>query len=230
MLSKIISIDGNIGSGKSSIIRFLNNNFKEYCNNNNNNNNRNYNIYFLEEPVDIWESIIDKSDNKNIIEKFYENNEKYAFSFQMLAYISRLTQFKEILNSNIKYDYIFTERSIYTDKHIFCKMLYMNGQINNIEYQIYNKWFEELSKDYLNNIKTIYVKTSPEICLERINKRNRTGEDIDISYIYNCHNYHEDWLNNKENVLILNNDENNYNNSDYYNNLMKQIFNYISTI
>ena len=33
---------------------------------------------FLQEPIDEWETIVD-FDNKNIITKFYENNEKYAF-------------------------------------------------------------------------------------------------------------------------------------------------------
>ena len=37
---------------------------------------------FLDEPVQQWEFIIDVQDGKNAIQKFYENNEKYAFHFK----------------------------------------------------------------------------------------------------------------------------------------------------
>jgi deoxyadenosine/deoxycytidine kinase len=67
---KIISIDGNIGSGKSTLLEFLKKEFAD-----------NENIMFLREPVDIWESITDES-GTNILEKFYEDQTKYSFSFQ----------------------------------------------------------------------------------------------------------------------------------------------------
>ena len=73
-MPKIISIEGNIGSGKSTFVNYLKNNLdeKKYC--------------IVDEPVNIWKEITDISGN-NIISKFYEDKEKYGFSFQMLAYI-----------------------------------------------------------------------------------------------------------------------------------------------
>ena len=53
----LISIDGNIGSGKSTLIEHLKMKFKS-----------NKNISFLEEPVSLWISTID-NENKNILEK-----------------------------------------------------------------------------------------------------------------------------------------------------------------
>ena len=82
--SKIYSIEGNIGSGKSTIIKILKEHFKS-----------NDNIIFLLEPVDEWNTICDN--DKTILEKYYENKKQYAFSFQMMAYISRLSQLKEAL-------------------------------------------------------------------------------------------------------------------------------------
>ena len=122
---KIISIEGNIGSGKSTFMKKL----KE--------NNKDKRVLFLDEPVEEWNTIKD-IDGKNIIEKYYSNQEKYAFSFQMMAYISRLTLLKRAFESK-KYEIIITERSLYTDKNVFCKMLYDDGLINLIEYKIYNK-------------------------------------------------------------------------------------------
>ena len=59
---------------------------------------------FLEEPVDEWTKIKDK-EGRSILEKFYNNQEKYAFSFQMLAYISRLTDLKNAVKYNTTADF-----------------------------------------------------------------------------------------------------------------------------
>ena len=43
--------------------------------------------------------------------------------------------------------------------------------------------------------KIIYIKTDSEICLERINRRNSTGEDtIELDYLKLCSKYHEDMI------------------------------------
>lgn len=224
----IISIDGNIGSGKSSIMSYFEKNFENYCIDKL----KKYKICFLQEPVTTWESI--KDDNgKNAIEVFYENNERYSFAFQMMAYISRLSLLKKALNNN--YDIIFTERSIYTDKNVFAKMLYDSKKMNSIEYQIYNKWFDEFA-EIVKSIKTIYIRTSPEICEKRIQKRGRIGETIELKYLQNCHAYHDYWLNNMEkiengNVLIINGNENVntsiFINNTYYDDLIEKVYKFV---
>ena len=186
----IFTIEGNIGSGKSTLVKKLKKTFDNIDN---------IKIIFLQEPVSVWENIKDKN-GKNIIEKYYENQKKYAFSFQMMAYISRVHQIKEVLKNN-KNVIIISERSIFTDKEIFAKMLYDDNKIEEIEYNIYLKWFDEFIKDIpISGI--IYVKTNPEICEKRVIKRNRKGETIPLSYLQNCHTYHKNWLNN-ENTPIL---------------------------
>jgi deoxycitidine kinase/deoxyguanosine kinase len=186
---KIISIDGNIGSGKSTLVENLKIYFKD-----------NKNICFLQEPVSIWENIKDIN-GVNILVNYYKDQKKYAFAFQMMAYISRLSILKEALKSN-NYNIIITERSVETDRMIFAKMLYDNNIIEEIEYNIYNKWFNEFIDD-LPKFKYIYVKTTPDIANERIIKRNRDGEHISLDYLTKCHNYHELWLNNLEDNRIL---------------------------
>lgn len=152
-------------------------------------------IIYLPEPVKVWESIKDIG-GKNVIEKYYENPEKYAFSFQMMAYISRIHQLREALK-NTDNLIIICERSVFTDKEIFARMLYDTGKICDIEYNIYCRWFYEFVTDI--PIKgLIYVKTNPDICEKRVIKRNRKGEKIPIEYLKNCHKYHETWLNNED--------------------------------
>ena len=192
----IFSVEGNIGSGKSTLVKMLKDALKTL---------KNTNVVYLPEPVSVWESIKDK-DGKNAIEKYYENPDKYAFSFQMMAYISRIHQLRESLKESDNV-VIICERSVFTDKEIFAKMLHDNEKIGDIEYNIYCKWFYEFVKDIpVGGL--IYVKTKPEICEKRVIIRNRKGETIPLSYLQNCHKYHEDWLNN-EDLPILTLDGNN---------------------
>ena len=52
----------------------------------------------------------------------------------------------------------------------------------------------------------IYVKTSPDKCYERIKKRNRQGENIPLEYLLKCSDYHDDWIENHDNVLVFDGD------------------------
>lgn len=70
--SVIFDDPGNIGSGKSTMLKHLKTNLSL--------SNDECKIVFVDEPVSSWENIKD-SDGKNMIEKFYENQMKYAFAF-----------------------------------------------------------------------------------------------------------------------------------------------------
>ena len=187
----IFSIEGNIGSGKSTLVKKLKNYLKLQYNN--------HYLIYVQEPVDVWGSIKD-ADGNTIIKKFYENQEKYAFSFQMMAYISRLSQIKKIVNINPN-SIIICERSVWTDKNVFAKMLFHDGKIEGVNYKIYNMWFDEFIRKYdMDGI--FYVKTDPEKCSKRVNTRNREGENIPLEYLKKCHNYHENWLSNTRQKVI----------------------------
>lgn len=83
-------------------------------------------------------------------------------------------------------------------------MLYDNYKIDKIEYEIYNKLFNEFLDD-VNIFGIIYLQCNADICLKRIKERNRLGENISIHYLENCDKYHKDWINNlKIPVSVLN--------------------------
>jgi len=227
----IVSIDGNIGSGKSTIVTYFKAHFANYCGSKGNN----CRLCFLQEPVSIWENICDEH-GKNIITHFYENNERYSFAFQMMAYISRLSLLKDALSKD--YDVIITERSIYTDKNVFAKSLYDAKKLSHIEYQIYSKWFDEFS-DILNKIKYVYIRTCPEICDLRVKRREREGETIPLEYLRDCHHYHDVWLNNptaieQGKILVINgNIETNtsqFIDNSYYDDVTRKMYDFIFTL
>ena len=179
-LPHIISIEGNIGAGKSTLYEQLRTMYRD-----------NPRIVFVDEPVDEWNTIVDES-GTTILQRYYENQEKYAFSFQIMALGTRLSLMKKALATDC--DIIIMERSIITDSNIFAKMLFDDGKINLIEYKIYMKWFIEYTHN-LPHINIVYVKTDPSVVYERVLKRGRAGETIPLEYLVKCHEYHEKWLN-----------------------------------
>ena len=186
---KLLSIEGGIGSGKSTIINSLKEMNLE-------------NFIFVPEPINDWDLIKDK-DNKTMLQKFYGEKEKYSFSFQMMAYISRLTLLQEAVTNNPNAT-IVTERSLDTDRHVFAKMLYDDGYIEDVCMQIYLKWFDHFMEDIkIKNI--IYIDTTPEKCLDRIKKRSRLGEElIPIEYLVRCNEYYKIMMTKYDNENVLN--------------------------
>ena len=198
-----ISIEGNIGSGKSTLLANLRQHFKD-----------DVNVIFLKEPVDEWAKIKD-TNGTTILEKFYADQEKYSFSFQMMAYVSRIKVLRDTLkdkNENHnksqgetkKHYIIITERSLYTDKMVFAKMLYDSGKIEDVNYQIYLNWFDTFSGEFPVH-KVIYVKAAPEKCYERIARRSREGEEkIPIEYLTSCSLYHDNMLDKSTSTCVCN--------------------------
>lgn len=191
----IVSIDGNIGAGKTTLFEIMKGKFVN-----------NSKFIFLEEPVSVWQSITDES-GKSLLELFYKDSACWAFSFQIAAYISRLALLKETIENNPN-AIIITERSLNTDRQVFAKMLYDQEKIHSIDYQIYLKWFDVFAKDYPVS-KIIYVKTDPVVCYQRIKMRSRQGEGIiPLEYLESCHNYHQEMINifEKSNVTLIDGD------------------------
>lgn len=186
----IISIEGNIGSGKSTLVKIL----KEQLKNDDR-------FIFIPEPVDEWLKLTD-TDGDNILSKFYKDQEKYSFQFQVLAFTTKLKLIKEAIHNNPK-KIIITERSVYTDKEVFAKMLHNEKKMDDISYQIYLTMFNEFLNNTTDLDKIIFVNTDYNICNQRVNKRNRNGEKIALEYLEKCGFYHKKWLLELDNVLIL---------------------------
>lgn len=206
-MTLIFSLDGNIGSGKSTLLKRLQESYEN-------------DIIFLTEPVDIWQGIKDEEGN-DMLTKFYGDLEKYSFHFQMMAYISRLEKLINTLKQNPD-AIIITERSIFTDRYVFAKMLYDSGNMESVSYTIYQKWFDTFS-DGFNVDGYIYVNTSPEKCFERMKKRDRDGESVSIDYLTSCGDYHEKWLADKDNLLVLDCDCEFETNDDQYRSMLNSI-------
>lgn len=221
----LIYLEGNIGSGKSTFIDFL----QTYINDNN------LSADVLLEPVPEWEATQD-SQGKNILQHYYQDQQKYGFAFQINALISRVKKIDErIKNSNKQIH--FVERSIFTDKNVFLESNYQNGNITEIEYVIYHQWFDWIQTKFnMHANGFILLNTPHNICGERIKERNRTGEEtIPLEYLKMIEDYHTKWLQhekdiNMKHVLNIDSSVNFYENPQILANEMGNIVEFIQNI
>jgi deoxycitidine kinase/deoxyguanosine kinase len=187
----IISLDGNIGAGKSTLLAEIRN--------------RIHDIHLVDEPVGQWTSL-KNNEGKSLLELFYEDKRRYAYTFQNCAILTRLKNIKdavESLDSTVKHpQVILTERSVLTDKYVFAEMLRDAGYMDMLEWDLYDSWFNIFSKQYpVNGI--IYLSTSSTTSKDRIKIRNRHGEEnIDLDYLDSLDRQHKKWIENT-NIPVL---------------------------
>lgn len=190
----IISIEGNIGVGKSTFINILKSKWPSGCE-------------VISEPIDMWKNLIN-SDGKNILQIFYEDIPRWAYSFQNVACITRMIKMEDTIRKSTS-KFIFLDRSLGTDKNVFESMLYDQGHLTPIEHSMYNLWYDFYNK-YVrpqDNQIYIYLKASVETCALRIKKRARIEEEsIGLDYLKGINDYHDAWLMNKSlesNVVVI---------------------------
>ena len=180
-MPKIISIEGNIGAGKTTILSKLQEHYADG------------DIVFLREPVDVWEKISDAA-GENILQKFYRDPAKYAYPFQVVAFITRYSAIADAVRKYPNCRLIVCERSLDADYNIFAKMLADDGIIEDICFKIYTKIYQEFS-DMFPVQGIVYVDADAEVCAERISRRARDGEsEIALDYLAKCKKYHDEWL------------------------------------
>lgn len=216
----IISVEGNIGAGKSTMLKILKD--KYHFNSSN--------VIFLQEPLEEWLNLTDAS-NKNILEYFYEKSDRWSYSFQMHAFITRA---KKIMEQNNHDTIIIVERSVLTDRNVFAKLLYRDGKINEIEWKLYNEWYSWLISDICRNITPdiyIYLKCSPETAFKRIQQRGRSEENtITYDYIEAVNKMHDDWLGKEENNSVITIDvEYDISDMEYHDQIISNVASVINT-
>ena len=186
-----IYIEGNIGSGKTTFCKYLNEYYKD----------KDVNVVL--EPLDRWLSTKDDND-KNILDLYYRDPAKYSFVFQMTTFITRCQGLLETESP-----VVISERSNFTDKNIFVKLCMENNHMSSIEETVYNEWFDWLvNKNNLEGDLFVYLKTDAEKCKQRIIRRGRVEEtDIPLSLLESIERKHDEWLLNPnlDNKIVLDN-------------------------
>lgn len=184
----VISLDGNIGAGKTTLLKKLKNI---------------PDVYVIEEPVGVWEQF--NTNGKNILQHFYEDQPRWAYTFQNAAILTRIIHINKAIRENPGYKLYITERSILTDKFVFAKMLHKDKIIDDMEMQLYNMWFDNFGSMDVAGI--LWLTTDVLTCVERIKIRGRPGEEnISKEYLESLDNAHHEWLDLHVNVERITSD------------------------
>lgn len=145
-----------------------------------------------------FEPMYEEVEGNEILPLFYtasdeEKEEKrYSFLLQLEFLKSRFSKMKHALLNND----VVMDRSIYEDIH-FATVLNKRGEINDLEYSIYRKLFDNMMEELKELPKKspdvlIYLKISFEKTLERIGNRGREFEQ-DASLIEYYHDLWKDY-------------------------------------
>jgi len=178
-------VEGNIGAGKSTFLRLIG---------------AELGIDVIYEPTDKWQR---KDKEGNLLDLFYKDTPRWAYTFQSYAFISRIqSQIEHEASVTTTAPQVY-ERSVYCDRYCFAKNCFELGFMSALEWSIYKEWFGWLVEAYTKKPSGfIYLRTTPEVCHTRIQKRSRCEESsIPLSYLQALHARHEEWLINKQDVL-----------------------------
>lgn len=180
---KSFIIEGNIGAGKSTFLSLIEQELP---------------VQVVYEPHQKWQNV---GGGDNLLEKFYADTSRWAYTFQSYAFITRIMEQMEKAKEN-KYGTQVLERSVYSDRYCFAKNCFERGTMSSLEWKLYQEWFEWLIVNYAPKpTGFIYLKTEPEICFSRLTKRAREEEvGVSLEYLQSLHNKHESWLLDKHEV------------------------------
>lgn len=231
----LISIEGNIGVGKSTLLNTIKQHFSK----------KNIVCEFIQEPVDIWEETCDEN-GVSILETFYTYTHRWAYTFQNFAFVTRLNRLLDTYNKIKKIEttnkkYIISDRSLDADRMIFGKIMHDDGYMNELEWSVYMHYgtmWKNIRRDVFaknpNNhtLNIIYLRCDPEVAYERITKRGRDAESkITLEYLKQIHDYSEKWINKSKrdnNVLIIDANNDFVNNKEQSERVLREIDLYLS--
>jgi deoxyadenosine/deoxycytidine kinase len=173
---KMILLEGNIGAGKSTMGRIL----------------KASGLFdFIEEPVEAWQ----EGFAANLLDAFYRDMKRWAFTFQITAFVTRAKTWQEVL-AFTDHSRVVLERSIFTDRYVFATNSYRLGGMTETEWQVYCRLWDFLASNYCVEPDCIlYYRTPAEICAERMKARGRSEESgVSLEYLLQLEALHDQWL------------------------------------
>ena len=160
---KIYALEGNIGSGKTTIMKIISNHFKDG--------------EFIEEPVKQWQNL----GGMNLLDSFYSDPKRWGFSFEFFSMLTKIEALLKAAESDKPI--IIIERSIFSNK-VFIELSKELGKLDTMEHcMLMNTYDFYMAHVYPQISGIIYLDTPVDECIRRITKRNR-GEECTIEKSY----------------------------------------------
>ena len=168
-LRKYIAVAGNMGSGKSSLVKFL-------CDN--------YQVTPFFEP----------NEENPFLKDFYTDMKRWAFHSQMyfLAVKFRIHQQLEEACSRVT---VVQDRTIYEDAEIFALNLYRSRRMTKREFQTYQALYRSILESLRPPDLMIYLRASTRTVRKRIKLRGRPEEqNVPLAYVRRLNQLYEEWF------------------------------------
>lgn len=158
----MIAVEGNVASGKSTLIRLLKAALS--C------------PAYLE-PVEAW---------SQQLESFYREPSRYGLPLQLKVLTSFLRKGKDEREPSL------IERSPLSSRYVFGALLHQDGLLSKCEFDTYEALYDAMSPLLVNPQSCIYVYSDPGECFLRAGLRGRSEETgLTSSYLEKLHEAHE---------------------------------------
>ncbi len=149
-----ITIEGVIGAGKTSLTNLL-------C--------ETFNAHPVYEVVE----------ENPYLEKFYNDQEKYAFQTEMFFLTDRCNQMRDIENI-----YINKDLDVIADYHLSKSLIFSKKTLNDRDFEKFEKIYNILVEDFVTPDLIIIIRSDLDVLKKHIKIRNRNMEDhIEDSYL-----------------------------------------------
>ena len=182
MPPKIFIVEGNIAAGKSTYISKL-------CSD----------VVHVAEPIDEWQKT-------GIFQLYNTDPVTNAYKFQTYAFTTRIQSFLREYEKHGPDATYLLERSWHSDR-LFARANYEAGYFTEMEWKMYNDWCDMHEKLVPFEVTGfIYLKTSAEVCYDRLHKRHRSTEELlKLSYLESLEKAHDEFFKLRSHLLIANN-------------------------
>lgn len=175
-MEKFIAVAGNIGVGKSTLVKLL----SEQLN---------------------WIPFYEPVTENPYLEDFYEEMGTWGFHSQIYFLMRRLRIHRKLIDEKGS---VIQDRSVYEDAEIFAHNLFLQDAISERDYATYRELYQVLVEFLPPPDLIIYLRASLETLLFRISKRDRSYErTISASYLSELNELYEDWIEGFEMCPVL---------------------------
>ena len=169
-----VIIEGNIASGKTTMVSKLRQNIPDFS--------------VFAEPVEKWQKVVQDGQEVNLLQQFYEEPRKYAVPFQLEV----ARTFAEIHKLDVPTPFKVMERSIHSSE-IFQQVLLEEGVLSSAEHEILQQAKASICQaDSFAPDLIIYLRTEPGLCFQRAMARQRSEEtSLSLDYLKRLHVAHD---------------------------------------
>ena len=160
-----ITIEGNIGAGKTTLAHLLS---------------RHYNARLILEEF---------ADNP-FLPKFYESPEQYAFPLELFFMAERFKQLKELLQQKDLFQQLTISDYLFTKCLLFAKVTLPED-----EFRLYQRLFDIIHQQLIQPDLLIYLHAPVSKLQANIKKRNRAYEqNISDEYLFNIQETYTNYI------------------------------------